>query len=154
MILQLLFEYYHANAILDKLEPTELFVWESVCRTYSKRFFTPLHQVLEMNPEFVIKHVFADQYADIELKDDINEILDILMKIEDPEYERLQDEELEKFATQSVKEETQRLASGKSIMQSVKEGLVSKRKSIHEPPEVLKSGFIDLSYLAKSDNEG
>lgn len=153
-----LLEYCQAEAIANKMSPTECSIYRSICRTYSKEFHTPLRDVLEMDPEHVVLNVYELQSDSIDTDDyqKLEHILETLRSIEDPEYEKAKEAELAEIDRQAELEEEERLKSGKAVHPSLQKKLDEKRlleKGQPVPEKKPTGGFINLDYLAKQDSE-
>lgn len=150
-----LLDLCQSEALANRFSPTEKSIWESHCRTYSKKFHTPLSQVLEMTPEHVMSNVYEDQLSDIDPEEKIEDLLDWIYALEDPSYERKKEEDLDEFVKKAEREEEQRLTSGTAIHSSIKE--VSNRKIDSDQKDIENSilpteGSLDLSYLEKEES--
>jgi hypothetical protein len=148
-------EFCQALAIANKFSPDEEAVWRSVCRKYSSKFSTPLHEVLEMDPEYVFTHYYEDQLEDLDAEEHIDKLLDIIYGLEDPEYEKTKKEEFDTFLEQAEAEEQERVKLGKPIHPALR-GETSLKNTVKKQedvvPESPKQGFIDLSYLEKEES--
>lgn len=147
-----LLDYCQAQAIAHTLESTEMSVWRSLCRNYSKTFHTRLDLVLEMDPEAVMLAVFEEQLDDFDEAKDLDNLLDKLYALEDPEYESQKAVELDDFIERAEAEETERLKAGKPIHPAMKNDSslpAPKEKPVEELP---KSGKLNLSYLEREEN--
>lgn len=147
MGLQELIDSCQAMALVHKFEPDEISVYRSYCRKYSKTFHTPLHQVLKMDPEHVILSVYEDRLSEVDIEENTEELLDMINSLADPEYEKQQKEEIDRFVEQVEEEEKQRIAKGKPIHPALKDENETAIKSLP------KSGGINLSYLEDDDNK-
>lgn len=152
-----LLDYCQAQAIANTLENTELSVWRNLCRNYSTRFSTPLHLCLDgtIPMEDIMLAVFEDQLDNFEEEKDLENILDTIYAMEDPEYEKQKRDELEDFIIKAEKEEEDRLAAGKPIHRALRgEASLPTEETLPEkkPLELPKSGGINLSYLEKEEN--
>jgi len=149
-----LLDFCQAEAIANKMAPTEASVWRALCRQYSEKFHTPLVQVLEMDPEHVILNVFEAQSEDMDVEDyqKLEHIMDTLQTINDPEYERAKAGEQAEFDRRAEEEEAKRIAAGKPVYQGKRKNTFGKT----EAPEEKKptGGSINLDYLSKQDSEG
>jgi hypothetical protein len=152
-----------AQAIANLLSPTAESVYRKICRAYSKRFNTPLHQVMELSPEFVILNYFEDDLEDIDIDDNLDVLMDRIYSIEDPEYESIKKEEFDAFAEQAEEEERLRLESGKPIHPALAKettllGVPDQKNTPEkdEPPKdnLPKGGYVNLSYLEREESEG
>lgn len=147
-----LLDYCQVEAISNKASPTEDSVWRSIARTYSKLFNTPLHIVLnDLIPEDVILNVYEHQLEqmDIDKYETIKDLYDIICTIENPDYEKINEEELDDFVRKAEEEERERIKKGISI--NPKKTLLSKKEP--ETEKLPTQGSINLDYLAKLDGE-
>jgi hypothetical protein len=156
MSLRELTEFCQAQAIADKLNPDEASVWRAVCRAYSQKFSTPLHEVLNLDPEFVFTHYYEDQLEELDGYEHLEKMLDILYGIEDPDYEQTRKEEFDSFIEMAEAQEEERIKHGKPIHPGLKK---AQQDQVSLPdggqgealPDAPKGGFLDLSYLEKED---
>jgi len=153
-----LLEFCQVEAIANRVKPTEDSVWRALCRTYSKKFHTPLHLVLEMDPEHVVLNVYEEQTEDMDLDDyqKLEHVMDILRGIEDPNYEAAKAREQEEFDRQAEEEEAARVAAGKAVHPSLQRKLDQKKaleKGEEPPPQKPTGGMVNLDYLSKVDQE-
>jgi|GEM_PF-4709127 len=159
MRLQDLIDYCQAVAIADSLTAGEEANYRYICRNYSKTFNTPLHVVYTLEPEDVIRAFFEDQMDTRDTEKDIENILDKIYELEDPDYVKVKKKEIDNFIKQAEEEERQRLAAKKPIHPGIR---FESEVSLKNTPEVFSEegfknptgGSIDLSYLSESDNEG
>jgi hypothetical protein len=145
-------DYCRAEAIASKLFPTLESSWRAFCRQYSKTFHTPLHDVMDLDPEFVMLAVFEEGYSSKNManRDDAAYIIEEFRRMEDPNYDATQAQEFEDFA--------EGIEEWEDFRQSVKSPIPKKGQQVEaskpeEPKETPKQGFIDLSYLEDSDDE-
>lgn len=151
-----LLDYCKAQAILNTLEGSEVSVWRSICRSYSKKFATPLHLCLNgtIPVEDILLAEFEDQLSDFDEEKDLEPVLDQIYMLEDPEYEKEKKAELEAFIDRAEAEEEDRLKKGKPIHPGMKDDSVL-NQPIEKPKVVEKrpmKGGIDLSYLEKEES--
>lgn len=139
-------EYCQSVALASKFSPSDESVWRYFARSYSKKFFTPLHLVMEMPPEEVILHVYEDQMDDVDMDENIDKLADMLYSLEDPNYESSKEEELDEFIEEAEKEEKNRVKLNKPIHPAMK-----KDQEVTLDSSLPKSGGIDLSYLEKEE---
>lgn len=153
MELKELTDFCRAEALSNKLLPTNESVWRIICRNYSKKFNEPLTSCLNgtIDPEQIILNLYEDQLDDIDEEENIEKLLDVIYDLEDPEYEAQKEEMLKQVDEDAEKEEQERLAKGKPIHPSMKREVSTKMENPVEQP---KSGSIDLSYFHDSKNEG
>lgn len=158
MTLQDIIDYCRAVAIADSLSAGEEANYRYICRQYSKTFSTPLDQVYDMDPEEVCRAFFEDQMDSRDIEKDLETLLDIIYELEDPDYAHEKHKELKDFMKNAEEEERQRIAQKKPIHPGLRyESEVSLKNTTEDPPSQKKEptgGFINLSYLADSDNEG
>lgn len=148
-----LIEFCQIEAINNRFNSTEASVWRSLCRDYSKKFHTPLQQVMTLDPEHILLNLYEDGMESVEVDDPdkIGQTLETLMRIEDPEYQSKRDKEEEDYLAAAEAEEAERIASGKGIPMPSKKTLLKKPKN--EPKNKPPGGYINLDYLASLDEE-
>jgi hypothetical protein len=164
-----------AEAIATQLEPTAASTWRKICRTYSKKFNTPLPQVLALNPEEVALQVFEDNLDERDDEDNLIEhLLDLIYTMSDPEYAEKKSVELEQFIQETREEEAERLKEGRPIHPSLRIGSKNSifseatlspqredaashqdrpRPIVDHPNVPATSGGVDLSHLEGQENE-
>lgn len=154
-------DFCQAEALANKLHPTDDAVYRSFCRSYSQLFHTPLHIVESLEPAKVILAVYEDQLSDIDPEDQIEKILDLIYSIEDPEYAQQKQDELKQFIRDAEEEEEERLETGKPIHRALADEnevstMIPKSTPKKGTPTLNKklpqSGGINLSYLEKEEN--
>jgi hypothetical protein len=130
--------YCKLMAIQNALVPTEESVFNSFCRAYCKRFYTPLHLVHQMDPEIVIQSVLDDNYEEVDTSEEIEGILEDIYVIENPQYRKQQMKQMDSFIVNMERLEKDRLKT--------KRDKEDKQKSIlrHQP---IKSGSVDFTKL-------
>ena len=150
-----------AEALSDKLSPTEASVWRRICRAYSEKFHTPLHLVERMDPEYVIKHHFDAQLEDTDPDEMIEEYLDNIYSLKDPNHEKTKDQKLAEDIKKYEEAEALRIKEGRPIpksgsRESTLKKLFSKQVVKKEAPPIPegapKEGFVNFGYL-KDENE-
>lgn len=150
-----LLDYCKAEAIANTLLSTEVSIWRSLCRSYSKKFSTPLHMCLDgtISAEDILLAEFEDQLDNFDADKDLDTVLEQIYRIEDPDYEEKVEEEVKEFMVQAAKEERERIRSGKPIHR-----LLDKETSLEntsENPPTLdpkkSGGHINLSYLEREE---
>jgi hypothetical protein len=136
------------QAIANKLSPTEVSLWRSMCREYSQKFHTPLHLVLEMAPEDVVINIYESQLEPINARkwENLERILETLSMIEDPDYDTKKEKKLQDEIATMEREEEERLEK-KTLKSLSKKSLLEKE----ETKDLPKEGFVDLSYF-KDEN--
>lgn len=115
-VFQDLLEYCKIKAIKDSLLPDEETIWKSLCRSYSEKFHTPLHYVETMDPEKVIQTIFDSQHDKTDVFENIENILDTIYSIEDPEYKKKKEENLDAFVKIAETMEQQRMNRPKKTL--------------------------------------
>lgn len=153
-----LLEFCQVEAIANIVTPTEISVYRSLCRRYSEMFHTPLHIVMELDPEHVILNVYEKQSEEMDLEDynKLEHIMDTIRSIEDPEYEKTRKAEQDDFDRKAELEEEERIKAGRAVHPLLQKELNAKKLLENEQkPEEKKptSGSINLEYLAKQDGE-
>lgn len=144
-------EYCQALAFESKLAPDTEAMWRSYCRSYSKKFNTPLPEVMRLDPVHVILSYYEDQIEPVDLDEKLADILDAVYCLENPEYEAKKRAEFDRFAEEAEEEERERLKAGRPIHPALKSQLTpSKQKTAPEP--LPKSGMVNLSYLEQEEN--
>lgn len=143
-----------ATAILEKISPNEESVYRNACREYSKRFHVSLKEVLEMNPYNVYLDLFGDQMSGYNLEDidNINDLLDQLYSIKDPDYDIEQEKAFRKELSEIEEDEERRLALGEAIHPV----LEPKNKPPEESPakEMPKTGGLNMDLIKQLQNDG
>jgi len=163
-----------AEAMAAHLVPTSASSWRKMCRTYSKKFHTPLHEVMLLSAEEVALHVFEDNLDEQEDSDGLLEnILDLVYTLSDPEYAAAKEAELEEFIEVAREEEIERIKAGRPIHPSLRPDAdpVSRHQSqagtarseknssdvdsIQRPVEgaIPRAGVVDLTHLDENENE-
>lgn len=124
---------YHAEAIKNTLESTEVAVHRQICREYSKAFHTPLHLVLKMDPAEVILAFYEEQLSNFNPEEDghIESLLDRIYALEDPEYEKEKRREMDDFDKKAEEEEEERLAEGRPIHKGMTKSILE--NDLEEP---------------------
>lgn len=104
-----------AEALASKLAPTADSTWRKICRTYAKKFNTPLPQVLEMSAEEVALHVFEDNLDDLDSEEHLEQLLDLVYTLDDPEYAAHKEREMKEFDREAERQEIERVKAGRPI---------------------------------------
>ena len=142
-------QWAQAEAICNTLESNELSIWRSLCRSYSRKFSTPLSDCLDgtVPMEDILLATFEEQLEDFDEDKDLESILETISGLEDPEYQRSRRREEDEYAKQAEKEEEERLAAGKPIHPSLK----GEHGFDEVPKELPKSGGVNFSYLKDAE---
>lgn len=150
-----LLEYCQAEAIANRMNPTEESLYRYFCREYSEKFFTPLYLVLEMDPEHVLLNVYEKRSENIDLEDyqKLEAVLDTIKSMRDPDYENTKQKEQDEFDRQAELEEEERVKSNKPVYQPKLKKTLSKKAEapVEKRPT---QGSINLDYLSRQDSEG
>lgn len=141
-----------AIAIANKLRPDEIAFWHSICREYSKLFSTPLHLVLKMDPEYVILEVYSDQMSEWNEEDKLEEFLDMIGYLKDPDYDSTKARLLREENQKIIEEEHERIRLNKPIHESLVKKEEKKLES--KPKEIPKSGGINMGLIKQLQNDG
>lgn len=150
-----LLDYAQAQAISHTLDNSELSIWRSLCRSYSKKFATPLHLCLDgtIPMEDVLLAVFEEQLEKFDEEKDLEGILETIYEMEDPEYIRQKKKELDEYDKQAEREEEERIKEGRPIHKALRgEATGSEMPEKPKPKELPKSGGINLSYLEREES--
>lgn len=137
-----------AEAIDSVLNPTEEYIYRKMCRSYSIKFNTPLHEVYKLGISHIARNIFETMYEDIDLEEDIEQLLMTIKKIENPNYSAEDDEELDDFVKKIEEQEKQKKKNPpkkKTIIKTLETQKVKK--------DELKSGSINLGYLESLESE-
>jgi hypothetical protein len=147
------------ESIANTFSPTHESVYRMLCREYSQKFFTPLHEVIKLDARFIILNVFESRYEklDFDKIEILEDLLDTVYSIEDPNYERAKDEDLKNDIENYEQEEKERMERGLSVLEWNRLKKKKEESSLEEeePQELPKSGSLDMSKLGfNSDKEG
>lgn len=142
MIFNELLQYCKAKAIADSLLPTEDSIWRSACRYYSKRFNTPLSQVIRMDPEHILLTNFEDQLSEIDIEENIDSILEQIYRMENPNYEKEEEDDVQEFIKKVENMEAKKANNKKEL--SEKTLLKKEEKEKESKPT---EGSVDFSHL-------
>lgn len=158
MDFQDIIDYCQAEALAEKLGPTNNGVYRHFCRTYCKMFYTPLHIVYGLPVAEVVLSVFENQVEEMNPDDNMESIMDMIYTIEDPDYAKEKQDDLKRFIRDAEEEEEERQRLGKPIHKAMA-GEVSIKNSIPaEAPlpnkKMPTGGSINLSYLDKEESGG
>lgn len=158
MELKDLFDACRMEAIVSKLEPTYESTWRKMCRSYSKKFSTPLQDVLKMDPEHVVLNYYEDDMEDVDVEDKIDKILDLIYSTEDPDYDAQKETDLKDFIAQVEADEEERIKNNVPLMKSLSNKKKdSTKKTVVEKinGSTLKSplgGSVDFSRLQNEES--
>lgn len=152
--LKLIADTAQIEAISEKLRPTNDGMWRSICRAYSVKYSTPLHEVLNMDAEFIFLHHYESELENIEIEDNFESLQRMIRMIEDPDYVQEEEEELNDFIAMAEEQEEKRLKDGKPIHPGIAKALRDNDVNLPTPKfEAPKQGFVDFSKLNKLEEE-
>lgn len=101
-------EHIQVKSILFALSPNDQYIWRRMCREYSEKFHTALDRVHQLDPEFVLTNLFEEEFSTTNVKKNLDEILDRLYRLRDPNYEVLDDAALEDLVDAVLSKEMKR----------------------------------------------
>lgn len=136
-----LIHYCKAQALRDVLSPTEESVHLSLCMAYSEKFHVALPEAMKMDPEHVLRVVFASQLESVNIEKNIDSILEQIYTLENPDYEKKKEDDLQSFIAQAEADEAVRLKKLKKT---------SKKKK-PEPEKKPLGGSVDFSSLKNEE---
>lgn len=151
MVFQELLSYCKAQALKDVLAPSEESLWFGLCMAYSKHFHTPLYKVLKMDPEHVMRAEFANDLEDIDIEKHIEKLLEQIYTLENPNYEKKKEKDLDEFAVQAEKEEEERIKAGKPIPKPKKSPL---KNEVTEIESKRTGGSVNFDGLIDEEKPG
>ncbi len=145
-----LIEHAELLAIEAAIAPSPESIYRMKCRQYSVQFHTPLNQVMELDPMFVLQAIFEERYHPSIVEEELEELLERLRKIEDPSYVRMTQQETEDLVDAVLNHELKR--KGKSKDKPLEKTLLEKNTSEEiKKPIPQKSGSMSFEDLSKSD---
>lgn len=145
-----LIDTFKAVAIANAFERDQLALYRFICRKYSEKFHTPLHVVeKDLSPEHVLLHYFESQIDEMNVEEHLEDLLEMVYQIEDPNYDSEVERELQDFAEMAEEEEKRRIAEGRKIWEKKKKIQPPQEPAVDLPTE----GSINLSYLESRTNE-
>lgn len=77
-------------------------------REYAETFHTPLHDVVKLDPEFVLRHIYENKYSHSEVNGELEDFLEKLYQFKDPSYQRITNEETEALVDAVLNKELKR----------------------------------------------
>jgi len=150
-----LLETAQSIALSEKLHPTEVSIWYKYCREFSTRFHTSLIEVLTLDPEFVVHQVTSDQLSTWNTEERIDDVLDLIGNLSNPNYDQEKEKALREEMRQIVEEEKRRVEMGEAIHSSLdtSKKFGDKPKEDTGEKELPKSGGINMSLIKQLQNE-
>ena len=146
-----------ALALADKLHPTEEAIWAHYCREFSTRFHTPLLEVRNYNPLFVIQEVNGDNLSDFNPEEQIESLMEMIGTLSDREYDIKKERAIREEMRQIEEREKLRIERGEAIHSSLeKDKRIIAKEQPPVPKELPKSGGVNMALinqLNSSDKE-
>jgi hypothetical protein len=145
-------ELHEIKAIGAALQPSVEAYWRRKCRDYSVKFHTPLHTVMnELDPSIVLQALYEDLYDPRIVNEELEELLETLNIIKDPNYSKLDPQELEDLVDAVMNREIARAAKKKApTLDSIKAAVIANEAKKQRIP---KSGSMDFSSLEKLEEK-
>jgi hypothetical protein len=107
-----LLETAQAVALSNRLNATEVSIYEKICREYSKTFHTELTKVYDLSFEFVVCQLYADRLDGWNEEENKDEFIDLFGSLSDPDYDANKEKALREENRKLIEEEEQILAEG------------------------------------------
>lgn len=142
-----------ALALADKLQPTEVSIWERYCRDFSVNFATPLLEVHKLDPLFVMREVNALNLSDFEPEENIERLFEIVGSLSDPDYDHKKEMALKEEIRQIEEREAKRLKNNEPVHESLGKDKRVIAKEESKPKELPKSGGINMGLINKLNNQ-
>lgn len=144
-----LFDLAKLRAIDFALDPSLDSVWRSRCRQYSITFNTPLHVVMyELDPLFILTALMEEKFNPSIIDEELEEIVDILNTIKDPNYSRMSKQEVEDLVDSVINKEILRSKKKKA---PTPENIQAEVKEAESKPKP-KSGSMSFGDLEKIES--
>ena len=144
-----LFDICRLRAIALAIDPTTESIYRMRCREYSEKFHTPLHVVeKELDPIFVLQHLYEVQYSPRVIDEELNEVLEQLYRIKDPNYNPMTKAEMEDLVDAVLNKEIERLSKKKRPTQETIKNEI-KKEILKEENQKPKKGSMDFGDLEK-----
>lgn len=147
-------ELEHLKAIYAALEPTLDSIWRLKCRAYSQRFFTPLHVVMnDLDPVMVLQALYEDQYHPSQIPEEMNDILEKLYTIRDPNYTAMSPQDIEDLVDAVLNKEIARFNKQKKVETKLP-GLPPQKSLLEKKQEPKpKSGGLQFDSVVEVDQK-
>jgi hypothetical protein len=147
-----------ACAIANQLEPTAESTYRKICRSYSQKFNTPLHEVYGLDIETVALNVFESNLDERNGEENMNEhLLDLIYSMSDPDYQEEKSKELEEFIERSRIEEADRIKAGRPIHPSMRNDRDPQKINSEKDLKIEKNsptgGSVDFSDLDEEEEK-
>jgi len=144
-----LFDICRLRAIALAIDPTTESIYRMRCREYSEKFHTPLHVVeKELDPIFVLQHLYEVQYSPRVIDEELNEVLEQLYRIKDPNYNPMTKAEMEDLVDAVLNKEIERLSKKKRPTQETIKNEI-KKETLKEEIQKPKKGSMNFGDLEK-----
>lgn len=104
-----IYEILQNQALADKLTQNEMYFYRKICRWYSEKFHTPLHEVMEGSVVMwndILKHYYESQLENMTH----NEIYELAITEYLPEFADEFEKDNEEFAKELIAEQKRTLA--------------------------------------------
>lgn len=145
-----LFELAQIKAIESAISPSLDSIWRMKAREYSVMFYTPLHVVMkELDPSMVLQALYEAKYPPSIVDEELEELLDKLNLLKDPNYSRMSKEDTEDLVDSVLNKEIKRLGKKKTPTQ---ETIKQEIKASEAKPKISKSGSMNFGELEKMDS--
>ena len=130
-----IYECLQVNAIFDKLTQNDMFFFRKICRWYSEKFHTPLHEVMEgsvVGWDEILKHYYEYNID----SQSYNEIFELAMKEYLPEFADDWERQNEEFAKALIEEQKMLQEKAKKKKLKEKEKTEEDNKINNLPPPI------------------
>lgn len=148
-----LIETSQALALADKLVPSELSVWERYCREFSINFNTPLLQVRELDPLFVMTQVNAQNLSEFDPEERLEDLLDMVGSLGDRDYDFKKERAIRDEMRKIEEAEALRIKEGRAIHSSLEKDKRVIGKDQSKPKEIPKSGGLNMDAIRRLNNQ-
>jgi hypothetical protein len=147
-------EFEQLKAIQAAIEPSMESIYRMRCRSYSQKFFTPLHEVYDLDPSLVLQSLYEDQYHPSIVEEELEELIEKLYIMRDPNYASMSKQEIEDLVDSVLNKEIARAAKKKrptqeTIQTEIKAAEIKKPEIDVKP----KSGSMSFGDLEKIDSK-
>jgi hypothetical protein len=146
-----LMELSQLRAINCAIEPSRDSLWREKCREYSVRFFTPLHIVInDLDPMFILQALYEEQFSRFIVEEELEEILEKLYTVRDPDYTSVSKEELEELVDNVLNKEIARKSKKKKPTQETIQNDIKENSKKSLLPKSGSMSFKDLNRIESS----
>ena len=142
-----IYECLQVNAVFDKLTQNDMFFFRKICRWYSEKFHTPLHDVLEgtvIGWDEILKHYYEHNID----SQSYNEIFELAMKEYLPEFADDWERQNEEFAKALIEEQKMLQEKAKAKKKDFNEAMeeMDKIEENSELPPEMNLSFDDEEF--------